>query len=208
VVAKPHGSPARTRRAFPVMITKPAYGNKLGISYEGWPKTNRALAAAYNVDAFSQRRYRWPEILALHSFLLSNVGWEAFAWVPASSCSAQTAPGVQRAGALLAYANYWNEAAFNSYRLMMEKIPASMRSLSVYMTEAGNGATGPYPDQNTGFVNLMFKNVHDWNHVPGHQPIRSVNFYRWRSFDQWGIEAKPGMIADFGSALDPEYTWK
>jgi hypothetical protein len=46
------------------------------------------------------------------------------------------------------------------------------------------------------------------NHVPGHQPIRRVNFYRWRSFDQWGIEAKPGMIADFSSALDPEYTWK
>ena len=55
-----------SRRGFPVMVTETAYGQKLGISYEGWPKTSRTLAAAYNVDAFSQRWYRWPEILAVH----------------------------------------------------------------------------------------------------------------------------------------------
>ena len=100
-------------------------------------------------------------------------------------------------------ANFFNEAAFNLYRGMMQKIPASMRNLPVYMTEAGSGATGPYPDQNNHFIDKLFNNVHQWNHTTGNQPIRSVNFYRWRSFDQWGIEAKPGMIADFASALDP-----
>jgi len=93
VVAQPHGSPARTRRGFPVMITETAYGDKLGIAYEGWPKTNRALAAAYNADAFAHRWYRWPELLAAHPFLLHHPAWERFAWVPGSSCGAPATPG-------------------------------------------------------------------------------------------------------------------
>lgn len=82
VVAMPHGNPPRSRRGFPVMITETAYGQKLGISYEGWPKTNRQLAADYNVDAFGQRWYKWPEIIAVHPFILANLSWEHFAWVP------------------------------------------------------------------------------------------------------------------------------
>ena len=75
------------------------------------------------------------------------------------------------------------------------------------MTEAGNGATGPYPDQNTGFIDLLFRNVDEWNRS-GRQPVRAVAFYRWRNFDQWGIETKPGMIEDFLSALGREYAWR
>ncbi|NIO11471.1 MAG: PEGA domain-containing protein, partial [Deltaproteobacteria bacterium] len=81
VVATPHGNPPRSRRGFPVMITETAYGEKLGISYEGWPKTNRQMAADYNVDAFGQRWYTWPEIIAVHPFILANMSWEYFAWV-------------------------------------------------------------------------------------------------------------------------------
>ena len=87
VVAKPHGNPPISRRGFPVMITETAYGNKLGISYEGWPKTNRQLASDYNVDAFSNRWFRWPEILAVHPFILANGAWENFAWVSGASAS-------------------------------------------------------------------------------------------------------------------------
>ena len=92
MVARPHGSPPRSRRGFPVMITETAYGDKLGISYEGWPKTNRTLAAEYNVDAFAHRWYRWPELLAVHPFLLHHPAWERFAWVPGSSCGAPASP--------------------------------------------------------------------------------------------------------------------
>ncbi len=42
------------RRGFPVMITETAYGDHLGISYEGYPKTTRSMAADYNVAAFGQ----------------------------------------------------------------------------------------------------------------------------------------------------------
>jgi PKD repeat protein len=82
VIAKPHGNPPRSRRGFPVMITETAYGEKLGVSYEGWPKTNRQMAADYNVDAFGERWFKWPEIIAVHPFILSNLSWEKFAWVP------------------------------------------------------------------------------------------------------------------------------
>jgi hypothetical protein len=92
VVARPHGTPSRSRRGFPVMITETAYGQKLGISYEGWPKTTRERAAEYNVDAFQNRWYRWPEILAVHPFLLSNLSWEAFAWVSSGGCDSPPPP--------------------------------------------------------------------------------------------------------------------
>lgn len=105
-------------------------------------------------------------------------------------------------------ANFWHEANFNLYQTMMNLVPAGMRHLPVYMTEAGNGATGPYPDANNGFINAMWRNIHTWNQNPANQPIRSCHFYRWRNFDQWGIETKPGMIADFLSAMDNAYYWR
>jgi hypothetical protein len=68
------------RRGVRVMITETAYGDHLGISYEGYPKTTRAMAADYNVEAFGYWWYRWPEIVAVHPYILSNVSWPAFEW--------------------------------------------------------------------------------------------------------------------------------
>lgn len=75
------------RRGFPVMITETAYGDHLGISYEGYPKTTRAMAADYNVAAFGTWWYRWPELIAVHPYILNNFSWEAFAWVQGGSGS-------------------------------------------------------------------------------------------------------------------------
>jgi hypothetical protein len=85
VIAAPHGNPPKSRRGFRVMITETAYGDHLGISYEGWPKTNRQMAADYNVSAFGTFWYQWPEIVAVQPFLLSNLSWQAFSWVQAGS---------------------------------------------------------------------------------------------------------------------------
>jgi hypothetical protein len=109
--------------------------------------------------------------------------------------------------------NSWNASSFEEYRTLMARIPAEMRHLPVYMTEAGSGSTGTeYPESNTGFVDLMFRNVHAWNQAPGTQKIRSVNLYRWDwqagSPDHWGIEHKPGMIEDFLSAMQAGYKWR
>jgi hypothetical protein len=73
------------RRGLKVMITETAYGDHLGISYEGYPKTTRQMAADYNVEAFGTWWYQWPELIAVHPYILSNVSWEAFAWANGSS---------------------------------------------------------------------------------------------------------------------------
>jgi PKD repeat protein len=95
VVAMPHGNPPRSRRGFPVMITETAYGKKLGISYEGWPKTSRQMAADYNVDAFGSRWYRWPEIIAVQPYILSNWSWRDFEWIDSPSWEDQDGDGIQ-----------------------------------------------------------------------------------------------------------------
>ncbi len=90
------GSP---RRGFPVMITETVYGDRLGIAYEGYPKTTRGpvcttdgpcdygLASEYNVAAFTEFWHAWPEILAVHPFILNNWSWDPFAFVSRGSGS-------------------------------------------------------------------------------------------------------------------------
>lgn len=84
-IAKSHGG--ISRRGFPVMITETAYGDHLGISYEGYPKTTRDMSAAYYVDALTERWYKWPEILAVHHFIMANPAWEGFGMVYSGSTS-------------------------------------------------------------------------------------------------------------------------
>ena len=90
------GSP---RRGFPVMITETVYGDHLGIAYEGYPKTTRGaacttdgpcdfkMAAEYNVAAFTEFWHKWPEIIAVHPFILNNWSWDYFAFVSRMSGS-------------------------------------------------------------------------------------------------------------------------
>lgn len=96
-----HGSP---RRGFPVMITETAYGDHLGISFEGYPKTTRGavcttdgpceflLASQYNRVAFTEFWHRWPEVIAVHPFILQNWSWDHFAWVNRGSQSRDDQP--------------------------------------------------------------------------------------------------------------------
>jgi hypothetical protein len=109
--------------------------------------------------------------------------------------------------------NSWHAPTFGQFEALMAQIPNSMKHLPVYLTEAGSGPTGvEYPDENTHFIDQMFKYVHEWNQRNDTQKIRSVNFYRWEwkvgGDDHWGIEHKPGMIEDFLTALDNEYYWR
>ena len=79
-VARTHnGVPGR--RGFPVMITETCYGWFVGHSTEGWPKLTQEARAPFTVDAFFKHWYQWPEIIAVHPFLLSNVKWPGFEFV-------------------------------------------------------------------------------------------------------------------------------
>lgn len=87
-LAQNHGG--YSRRGVPVMITETCYGEHLGISYEGYPKTTRDMAASYYQEAFTEEWYKWPEILAVHHFILCNLSWDPFALVSKGSGSTDT----------------------------------------------------------------------------------------------------------------------
>jgi len=138
VIASPHGNPPVSRRGFPVMITETAYGDHLGISYEGWPKTNRQMAADYNVDAFGERWYKWPEIIAAHPFILCNFSWEAFAFVQGGSGSVDSnGDGVDEPTA--PYPQY---TAVHDLRLSLEGAPPSGRSMAPARLTPFRGSVG------------------------------------------------------------------
>jgi len=100
----------------------------------------------------------------------------------------------------------WNESSFRDYQLKIANLPASMRALPLYITEAGTGGPGN-PTTNTGLVDAMFRHVHMWN-ASGGQQVRAVCLYRWAAgTDKWAIETNPGMRADFVATLSKDYRW-
>jgi len=94
---------------------------------------------------------------------------------------------------------------FRAYRDLMNAIPAAMRDLPVYITETDQD--DPWADVNSGWVRNAYKEIHDWNLIPGHQQIRCLLLYRWPKYDKWYIEGKRGVIEDFKQAMDHEYVW-
>ncbi len=98
---------------------------------------------------------------------------------------------------------YYN---FQAYRNFMDAIPASMRTLPVFITETDQDV--PWLDANNGWVRAAYSEINRWNQQPGAQQIRSLLLYRWRRYDQWYIEGKNGVIKDFRMALANDYRWK
>jgi hypothetical protein len=80
------------RRGFPVMITETNYGWFVGHSTVGWPKLTQEARAPFTVDAFFKRWYEWPEILAVHPFLLNANAWPAFEFVHSWSSKDEESP--------------------------------------------------------------------------------------------------------------------
>lgn len=98
---------------------------------------------------------------------------------------------------------YYN---FPAYRNFMDAIPASQRSLPVYITEADQN--DPWVDQNNGWVQAAYAEINHWNQVAGAQQIRCLALYRWPPYDQWYIQGKQGVIDGFVEAMRNEYKWQ
>ncbi len=102
---------------------------------------------------------------------------------------------------------------FQAYRVFMERIPEKWRDLPVYLTEmnhihrpAGEHDQG-WINQNIGWVQAAYAEIHRWNQSPHHQQIHCGLLYRWMG-DAWSIKDKPGILEDFQQALANDYRWR
>lgn len=95
---------------------------------------------------------------------------------------------------------------FPAYRDFMNAIPATMRSLPVYITETNQDV--PWLDQNIAWVQRAYAEINWWNQQPNNQQIRALILYRWPVIDLWFIEGKGGVVEDFRVALQQDYRWR
>lgn len=91
---------------------------------------------------------------------------------------------------------------FRAYRDFMNLIVD--KSLPVYITEA---------DQNgswiaTGWIEAACNEITRWNLTPGNQQIRALIMYRWPKYDEYYIEGKTDVIADFEAAGKNAQEWR
>jgi len=107
---------------------------------------------------------------------------------------------------------------FRAYRDFMAAVPPAMRHLPVYITETDQ--TLPWLDENSGWVQRAYAEIDAWNqqgrlegvaesgrHLQ-RQQIRALVLYRWPRMDQWHIDGKLGVIADFKLAIARGYRWQ
>jgi hypothetical protein len=94
---------------------------------------------------------------------------------------------------------------FLAYRDFMDAIPASMRHLGVYITEADQDE--PWLDEDNGWVQRAYEEIDGWNRTPGRQQIRALVLYRYPRFDKWHIEGKNGVMEAFRAVVARGYQW-
>ena len=94
---------------------------------------------------------------------------------------------------------------FRAYRDFMQAIPEDLRHLPVYITETDQD--DPWENANRGWVRNAYREINDWNRAPSRQQIHALALYRWRH-DQWHIDGKSGVQADFKMAMDYDYMWR
>jgi hypothetical protein len=93
---------------------------------------------------------------------------------------------------------------FRTYTDWMSAILPRFQGLPVYLTEfciAGE----PWQDVNTGFVQAAYAEIDGWNRLQPTRPILCAALYRWE-YDQWHIDDKPNVHADFYAAVERGYT--
>lgn len=96
-------------------------------------------------------------------------------------------------------------AQFRTYQDFLNVVPPAMRTLPVYITEADQ--SGPWLNQNSGWVQRAYREIHNWNSGPSHQSIRALCLYHWPRFDKYFIDGKQGVVEDFIGALQHDYRW-
>lgn len=101
---------------------------------------------------------------------------------------------------------------FRVYQDFLAVVPASMRSLPVFVTETD--ANSSWLDANNGWLQAAFAEIDRWNGTGG-QVIRALAPYRWGPWDvnpgncrDFQMSNKPQLIADLTAALQAGYRWR
>lgn len=97
------------------------------------------------------------------------------------------------------YSGFW------TYLDALFAVPASMRHLPAYITEFNELLPEGWDNRNTGVVQQAYADISGTNTTGKTQPVQCLCLYRWPKFDQWHIEGKQGVIADFQAAIGRGY---
>jgi hypothetical protein len=93
---------------------------------------------------------------------------------------------------------------FRCYRDFLAVVPSRFRDVPVYITETNQ--YGPWLDAKNGWCAAAYNEVDDWNWEMRNQVIQALILYRYRG-DQWHIEGKNNVIADFQHAQTLGHKW-
>jgi hypothetical protein len=109
---------------------------------------------------------------------------------------------------------------FQAYRPFAEAIPAKWRDRPIYITETNHWLALEHQphnpseerrigwlNQDKGWVQAAYKEIHRWNSTPHAQQIHCLLLYRWTG-DQWAIEHRGEIHKDFRQALNADYRWR
>lgn len=90
---------------------------------------------------------------------------------------------------------------FRTYQDYCNAIPDRLSHLPCYITEAnGNG-----PWQAVGLMSAMLAEIDDWNRFSGLPLIQCVAFYRYPHYDDFFIEGRADVIAEYQAAVARGY---
>jgi hypothetical protein len=95
---------------------------------------------------------------------------------------------------------------FRCYQDFMNAIPQELRHVPVYITETDQNQA--WDNVNRGWVQNAYREISSWNADSSNQQIRALILYRWPRYDQWYIQGKSGVYADFREAMNHEYVWR
>ncbi|MBI4789947.1 MAG: N-acetylmuramoyl-L-alanine amidase [Chloroflexi bacterium] len=105
---------------------------------------------------------------------------------------------------LPAFPNY--HFHFRAYRDFLNAVPAVLRGLPVFITEAQPADPSWWQNRNIGWVRAAYAEINAWNAVAANQPIQALCLFRWdRGDDRWSISEKSAVLDDFRGALQNDY---
>lgn len=152
--------------------------------------------APWNIESGDCIRY-FEQVLTLLAGDLDGITIHAYARTPNPADITSEARWAAPYG-------HWH-AGFRCYQDFMRAIPESLRHLPVYLTEMNQNAA--WVDVDNGWVSAAYDEINRWNQENAQQ-IRCALLYRWLKHDQWAIDGKGRVQADFRRAVERGYQWR